>query len=370
MLRSSEPVERESEVVIYHDEIKSVQGTRLCGHVLLFVPRRMKVRHVGGLFEDFEDEQDPGALLLAELRRIRSEYRVDSTKFHFTQISGAKWTIFDRGTYEYLAAGVDALRTRSCARFPFGLHCKVATIFYPVDADPPNYGGDRKERQYRYDETALRMRLKGVLNGLYGPTHRVRVLELISDGVAAHRPLDVRRVLLQVTADELVGRTALRDHVEIAEAARITPVASDHKMHAPGSPEDDHAHLLQLADLFLGSFARAAYGTSRPFAVPPPGTSIPGRKKDVVMGPTWDLLSKQSDGRLFGSSHRGSYSASELVFKDGAISFKRKSSPNPVVTRRERGSTTARGCQFVAWKLAGRVTEPGDARALRTTARR
>lgn len=322
---SSAPVDRESEVVVYHDEIKNVPGTRLCGHVLLFVPRRMRVQQVGGLFEDFEGEQDSGALLLSELRRIRSEFRVDATKFHFTQISGAKWTIFDRGTYEYLAAGVDALRTRSCARFPVGLHCKVATIFYPIDADPQNYGGDRKERQYRYDETALRMRLKGVLNGLYGPTHRVRVLELISDGVAAHRPLDLRRVVLQVAADGLVGRTALREHAEIAEAVRITPVSSDHKLHAPKSPEDDHAHLLQLADLFLGSFARAAYGTSGPCPVPPPGALVPGRKKDVVMGPAWDLLSKQSDGRLFGSSHRGSFSASEVVLADGAISFRQLS---------------------------------------------
>ena len=48
----------------------------------------------------------------------------------------------------------------------------------------------------------------------------------------------------------------------------------------------------------------------------------------------------------------------------------RKSSPNPVVTKRGSGGTTAPGCQVVAWKSAGRVTEPGDSRALRTTARR
>ena len=47
-----------------------------------------------------------------------------------------------------------------------------------------------------------------------------------------------------------------------------------------------------------------------------------------------------------------------------------KSSPNPVVTKRERGDTTASGCQVVAWKSVGRVMEPGEARALRTTARR
>lgn len=326
---------------MYHDETKGVPGTNLCGHVLLFVPRRLTTRQSGGLFGDHQVERDTGGELLRELKRVRSSYFADASKFHFTEISGKKWTTYDRGTYEFLATGVEALQTRGSARFGAGLHCKVAAIFYPIDPTPALYGGDdRKERQYRYDETVLRMRLKGVLNGLYGPSHRVRVREIISDGVAAHRPLDLRRVLLQTLSDERVGRTALGGHVEIDPAVRVTPVDSDHKTHAPDSPGYDHAQLLQLADLFLGSFARAAYGTTSPLAVPARGTLIPKRKKDVVMSPVWELLAKQTDGRIFGSTHLGSFSASELVVINGAIHF-RPLSVGPRAPKDGPGSQTS-----------------------------
>lgn len=306
--------------------------------MLLFIPRRMTVRQTGGLFGEFEDEHDPGATLLVELERIRSEYRAAPTKFHFTQISGAKWTVYDRGTYEYVAAGVDALRTAACPRFPSSLHCKLAAIFYPSSTDLDVYGGDRKEKQYRYDETALRMRLKGVLNGLYDSSHRVRVRAIITDGVAAHRPLDVQRILLRALLDGSAGRTPLRNHVAVDPAVRLEPVSSDHKDHEPGSPAHGHAHFLQLADLFLGSLARAAYGQTAPHPVPSVGVLIPGRKKDVIMGPAWDLLEKQRDGSIFGGSYRGAFSASELSFAGGAVTFK-------PVTVQARASTVGPGSQ-------------------------
>lgn len=303
--------------------MKEVPGTKLCGHVLLFVPRRLRVCAKGGLFGDQATESDPGAVLLAELKRIRGAAGAENHKLHFTNITGKQWVQANNAALEFLEAGADALRTRAKGRFRAALHCKVAVVFYPRDRNPANYGGDRKERRYRYDETILRMSLKGVLNGLYDDSHAVRVQSLVSDGIATHRPLDPERVLLQLTREELVGRSPLRDHAEVSDAADVLPVSSDHKDHDASSADYDHAHFLQLADLFLGAFAYAAYSGTTPERVPPVGSFLEGvKKKSVVMRPVWELLEKVASGQIINSSHRGSFTASEVVLRDGGVSFK------------------------------------------------
>lgn len=332
MTQSAGP-ERVSEVIVYHDETEIV-GQRCRGHVLFFVPRRIVVREEGTLFGTLETEHSPWASLGRKLDGLRESYNLDQ-KFHFSDLSGKKWCRCDEGTRAVISAGVEALRSSGGNEFRPPLNCKLGVILYPGSCRPGLFAGDKQERQYRYEETALRILLKGALHYLYGTEAPVRVVEIIADGTPAHRVLDADRVLVQILRDERSGRTALRDYVDLAFNTPIRHLSSDHKDHAEGSAERVHASILQVADLLLGSAVRACT-LGVPSVVPVPRLGDCGvSKKDVIAYPVGEMLRKADRGAGFTKSgHYRSFTLSKMRFERGKPVFEKL---DPM--RRDPGST-------------------------------
>ncbi len=239
-------------VIVYHDETKNVPRERLKGHVLLFVPEQIRIKEDSPLLGPSQYTYSPSEIFYKHIVKIREKYQCDR-KFHFSEISGRKWTKHDQALFEVVNLTVEAMRTKgvnSLLKQP--LVFKLAVMFYSKDADLALYKGNTKqEKRLRHDETILRILLKGAAHYLYSNENRLQVLQIVCDGNPEHRSFSEERILWQLFAEEARGRTPLRNYVTIDLNATIEHLASNHKHHNLGSPEYIHAHFLQVADLLL-----------------------------------------------------------------------------------------------------------------------
>jgi len=309
-------------VAIYHDETKDVPERNFKGHVLFFVPITLSVQVETPLFGPDLCEYSPQEMLFKEIMGCRQEFACNG-KLHFSEISGQTWKKYDFAYQKAIALTVDALRSKTPSIFSRPLHCKVAIIFYPKGADWRIYGGDsRKEQELRYDETLLRILLKGACHYLYDDSNRVEVVEITSDGDPAHRRLDEERVVWRLTYDDSYGRSPLRGYVSLVRGATITHLPSDHKKHQVNSEEFMHANFLQIADLMLGSIMRACYVGIQP------GKSLPRIgdqcvKKDIIAQPVKEMLDKIKRGAGFKhSGHYKSFAITQVDFNQEGIHFR------------------------------------------------
>lgn len=310
------------EVIVYHDETREAGKGKLNGHVLLFIPRSLTRKKSTPLFGDEVMEYRPLAEVHQKITNIRSDHRI-TTKLHFNEISGRKWGMFDLGTRLIVQAGVDALKHKNPSTYSQSPCCKLAVMFYPKSPSLSRYGGsERKEKQLRYDETVMRILLKGALHYLYGPSYRVMVRGIISDGQPYHRELDLNRAAKRVLFDGLEGTSSLRDYAEFSSGFAIKQIPSDHRLHELSSPDYIHANLLQLADVLLGAVIRCCYADIEVCKTTPALGSSRHEKKDVIAYPVREMLEKARRGPGFRhSSHYQAFSVSQIAFKDQLIDF-------------------------------------------------
>ncbi|MBD3286345.1 hypothetical protein GF338_08405 [candidate division WOR-3 bacterium] len=179
------------------------------------------------------------------------KYKADH-KFHFCQISGKNWQRRNVAEKEVMCLCVDALRWKGTQLLTDSLHCKFAVVFFknPSYQEIIRFSGNRKERRLRFDETFMRMILKGALHLLYDERNSVRILKIIPDGDSSHRRLDEHRLVWRLVEDNL---RPLRNYVNISPDVIIEPVNSNHRRYAEDSDHYINANMLQLADMVLGS---------------------------------------------------------------------------------------------------------------------
>jgi len=313
-----------NQVIIYHDETKDVPGRNLKGHILLLVPRRRVSVSNTPLFGKDVVEYSPQRELFQKIEEVRQEFACDG-KFHFSEVSGRKWTKYDLAYMRTVEIGVDGLRHKFQEHFLYPLNCKMAVMFYRKLADWSVYGGDsRKEQRLRHDETILRMLLKGAAHYLYDESSMIEVVDIICDGEPEHRPLDEERVVWRLTYDDQYGRVPLRDYVTFSRGASVVHLPSDHKCYEPGSDECIHANLLQMADLLLGSVMRSCYvDITQRASLPRVGEQCTG-KRDIIAQPVKEMLGKASRGAGFkNSGHYKSFTINQVDFAGDGISFRR-----------------------------------------------
>lgn len=312
--------EQSHEVVVYHDETRNVFNGTHRGHVLFFVPRRLTRKASAPLFPDEEVRTSPLRDVFAEIQRIRERYGTDR-KFHFSELSGKAWHQSDAATREVMELGVDSLRHKRSRTSSAPICARLAVMFYPtsVDLHRFGYGGSsREERRIRYDETMLRILLKGALHYLYDERSRVVVRAVVADGASASRPLDPDRVIEQLSIDGLEGRTPLRDYARFHPKARISHVVSNHREHACDSSAFVHANLLQMADLLLGGVIRSCVVGCADYVHAPRVGQRPIVKKDAVGYPVKQMLMKVDRGAGFRhSGHYRAFSVSKVDFDFG-----------------------------------------------------
>jgi len=300
-----------SDVILYHDET-TVAGHK--GHGLFFVPVKTRVLDTGGLFGTESIEMEPQRLLFEKLRKIRREFSTDH-KLHFSKISGSRWTSRNEAEIKSVRIGVGSLRERG-TRSP--MFCKLGIIFYesPRQEQIACYGGEvREEKLFRYDETVLRMLLKGAVHYLYDYNHKVRILGMVSDGQPCHRRLDEFRILNRLQYE-------VRDYVDFHRDAEIVHLSSNHRDHAQGSKEYMHANMLQLTDMLLGGVIYACFNdvrASNPY--PRTGCKVEN-KKAIIAYPVRKLLDKRKRGGGFrNSGHYKSFTVSKAFIRNGEWQF-------------------------------------------------
>lgn len=305
---------------MYHDETKDVPKRNFKGHILLFVPIRLFVKSNTPMFGDLLQEYLPQEILFKKIIEARQAFSCDG-KLHFSQLSGKTWKKYDFTYRKTIDLLVDALRHKSPTFFLYPLHCKVVVIFYPKGADWNIYGGDRKEQKLRHDETLLRILLKGAAHYLYDHNNQVEVLSIVSDGNPAHREFDEKRILWQLTHDDIYGRTPLREYVYLTPETSIMHLPSDHKQYEPNSDEYRHANFLQIADLLLGAVMRTCYvGISA--AKIPPSIDDECVKRDIIAQPVKEMLDKKKRGAGFKhSGHHKSFAITQVSFGKENIKF-------------------------------------------------
>lgn len=310
------------EVIVYHDETKAAGGGRLRGHVLLFVPRKLIRKKSTPLFGEEVVEYRPLGEINRRIATIRSDHQL-TTKLHFNEISGQRWGGYDLGTRLVVEAGVHALKHKNPSMFSQSPCCKLAVIFYPKSPDLARYGGsEKKEKEMRYDETMMRLLLKGALHYLYGPSDRVVVRGIISDGQPQHRLFDVNRVAKRVLFDGIEGKAELREYAKFSNTFAIKQLPSDHRLYELSSHNHVHANLLQLADLLLGSVIRCCYAETAQCETTPALGSTAFKKKDVIAYPIRAMLEKAHRGPGFRhSSHYRAFSVSKVSFRSESVDF-------------------------------------------------
>ncbi len=273
------------------------------------------------MFGTLLQEYSPQEMLFKKIAECRQKFACKG-KLHFAEISGKTWTKYDFAYRKAIELTVDALRHKFQVFFPYPLNCKVAAIFYPKGSDWSIYGGDsRKEKKLRFDETLLRILLKGAAHHLYDANNKVEVIALISDGNPAHRSLDKHRILGKLTCDGFYGRTPLRDYVVFAPNTSIIHLPSDLKQYQPGTNKYICASFLQIADLLLGSIMRACYvGINAITRLPLIGENCV--KRDIIAQPVKEMFDKKKRGPGFRhSGHYKSFAITEVNFGTDGINF-------------------------------------------------
>lgn len=306
-----------SVVVVYHDETKKIENTNLKGQILLFIPKKLVIERKGTLFGDMKETYDPLDKIYDEIKKIRKNYNAGH-KFHFSSISGEKWTKYNQAEKELVEMAVDALKSERNNVFSNPLFCKMAIIFYPM-THLNSYGGDKKEKELRYHETLLRMLLKGAVHYLYDKNHSVEILKIISDGGPYHRKLSEDRILWRLI-DDLIR--PLRDYVKISPTSEIVHQSSQHKDFKEDTEEYIHANMLQLADMLLGSVIHSCYkGIKIANKKPKIGEEVVD-KRGIISFPVKEMIDKRKRGSNFEySSHYKSFSLSKAEIINGEWVF-------------------------------------------------
>jgi len=310
-----------SKVIVYHDETKKIEKTNLQAHILLLIPIQLTIKRSGTLFGDEENSYQPLKAIYGKIMEIRKKYNAFH-KFHFNRIpKSGKWTQYNQAERKLIEVGVEALKTKRSSAFSFPLFCKMAIIFYPM-VPLDQYSGERKEKRLRYHETLFRMLLKGAVHYLYDDRHPVEVSKIISDGMPYHRELSEERILWRLIIDDFLGKSPLREYVNISPKCEIIHQSSQHTKFSQDSEEYIHANMLQLADMLLGSVIYSCY---RGIKVPLPHPSINKRiedKKGTIVLPVKEMLDKRKRGRNFvHSSHYKSFSLSVAYIENGNWTF-------------------------------------------------
>ena len=338
-------------VTVYYDETH--MENNLNGHVLFFVPDQIEIPstqldNTGNfrLFESASYNYNPRHNLLQEITSLRGE-NFKYHKFHFNKISGKYWYELNEVTYNLLAILVESLRSKGCQRFKPPLCCKVAVLYYPENKKKDMYGGkENKEKKLRYDETMLRILLKGACHYLYDKDHAITISNFVVDGFPVHRELDDNRIIWRLFAEEGNNRTQLRDYVRFDRNMKITHIDSDLKNYAPDSVEFEHANLLQCADLLLGTitylFFDQPWEGKKHFDIKEPCAN----KKGVVSESVRTMLGKVSRGCGFkNSGHYKAFSVSKLLFEHENIIF--QDAENLIVLQNQQNNSNQSSEQMV-----------------------
>jgi len=318
-------------VTVYHDETKDVPGEKRKGHVLLFVPETVEVSQQTPLFGTFRDTQNPRGIFMNLMDSIRQKWACEDRKFHFTDISGRRWSKYDQALLELNQLAVEAMRTKGpCPTLKQPLAFKLAVIFYPQNADFTLYGGATKaEKRVRYDETILRILLKGAVHFLYSGGDKIEVLRLVCDGQPEHRRFSEDRILWQLLVEEESGRKPLQSYVSLHPEAYIKHVPSDHKKHVRSSEGYVDANLLQVADVLLGSVRHIFFGNHEHISTRPQLWEECRNKRSIIAKPVWEMLKKVERGYAFiQSGHYRTFAVSCMDFEGDSIAFSQLNLPN------------------------------------------
>ncbi len=148
-------------------------------------------------------------------------------------------------------------------------------------------------------ETSFRIAVKGGLHYLFSEDNHACIVKIHFDGHKHyHRNVDPERIV-----DRLNG---LRDYCQIKENCPIDDGYSDHRKE--DSQEYDDCQLLQLTDLFVGSF-RTAYGFLGQGEI---------QEQKVLAKPVKELVRRYKQGyaRMQNSRWRNSFCVSESFIKE------------------------------------------------------
>ena len=313
-----------SKVIVYHDETSKTGPGNYYGHVLLFIPLKVEIEFTNDLFGNKIQRYCPQNLLYDKILQIRKECDINH-KFHFTNISGKILYLKDIAEQKLLTCAVDALRSKNAQFFSFPLFCKFAIIFYPKASQKSIefYTGENKnEKRLRYDETLLRMLLKGSVHFLYDDDHSVEIFKIITDGKPNHRPLCNKRIIDRLVRASYCGE--VKNHVSFSEQVEIISLDSDHKKHLQTFNKCKHANFLQLADMILGASIYSSFKERHKFSNNlKPGDKILD-KKGFVAFPFWEIFQKIKRGSNFQhSSHYQSFSISVAKVVNDQWSFEK-----------------------------------------------
>ena len=300
-----------SEVIIYHDETKGAGALQLRGHVLFFVPIKTAIKETGGLFGEQITWIEPWESLFKRIEEIRNNYNVNH-KFHFSNISGRKWVKANCAEKLLVEMGVKYLRQQGRG------FCKLGIIFYesPTPHQIGDYGGeDKNEKELRFGETILRMLLKGAVHYLYDDNHKIKILNIFTDGQPHHRKLSEFRIL-----EKLLGN--VRGYVEISDRAELIHLDSNHRKHDKDSEEYRHANMLQLTDMLLGAVIHSCLRDAEIRKVNPKIGDDVADKKGIIAYPVREMLNKRKRGRGFkNSSHYKAFTISRAYIKNYGWEF-------------------------------------------------
>jgi len=306
----------ESKVIIYHDEADYNCEKKFKGHILLFIPVRVKVRITDGLFSDPPLLYEPFNDIFERIMEVREKYNVSDHKFHFTNISGKKWSHYNESEKEIIQIGVEALKQQKSINRKF---CKLGIIFY-MNPKPNNivfYSGiDKKEKRMKFEETVLRMLLKGTVHNLYNENHKVEILNIITDGQPNHRKLDQPRVI-----GRLDGQ--VRNYVRFSSSAELIHISSNHRNYKKSTVNYKNANMLQLADMLLGSVICSCFKNIYIDKKYPRESDIVANKKKIIAYPILEMLNKQNrKSGLKYSSHYKAFTISEAYIENEEWKFK------------------------------------------------
>lgn len=308
-------------VIVYHDETKD-EKLKLKGHILFFVPVTRTVISETPLFGEYVEEYKPGDDLFSKIMKIREDYRWNK-KFHFCEISGTRWGGYDLAHRRLIEIGVDALLQKRSTLFAHPLGCKMAIIFYSASHRLEKYGGNTKqEKELRFDETMLRILLKGAVHYLFCEENSVNVKNIYTDGFPHHRKINEDRILNRILINSSDITSSLRDYVTFEESAGIVSLNSDHSLYEKNSPEYIHANFLQLADMLLGSVIQSCCKGIKTWRRPPAFGATEIKKKEIIATPVKLMLEKTKRRSGFiNSGHYRSFNISKIDFKDGGLYF-------------------------------------------------
>jgi len=309
------------EVTVYYDET-TYPSKKLCGHVLFFVPTRIDIQKDTDLFGSFSESYNPRTELICRINNLRNE-DVKSHKLHFSKIGGKEWTKKDAFTQKVVELLAVSLKKKKPPELKRPLFCKVAVLYYPENTDKSMYGGStRDEKKLRFDETTLRMLLKGACHYLYDENNTVEITDFIVDGNPASRDYDDQRIIKRLSNEEFGYPSELRSYVRFDPTIQITHLDSNHTLYEKESIEYEHANLLQCADLLLGSFNYALLDPKIPTNQLYQVKEICDSKKSIISYPVFHMIGKEArEGGFPNSSHYKMFTASKLVFENDSVRF-------------------------------------------------